>query len=77
MGVIEELHTRVTTLERRMDDHDDVHVRIEHQLGRLSSDVAQIKARVEVVPELQGGLVELRQMMAKVLARIEAGGGRS
>lgn len=98
MGVLEDIQTRVTTLERRMDDHDDVHVRIERRLDQLAGDMRQVKgdvaqlktnmaqvmantadlgeirARVAVIPELMAGQVELREMVAKLLARSEAGG---
>jgi hypothetical protein len=91
VGVIEDIQTRVATLERRMDDHDTVHGRIEQRLDRLAGDVAELKtdmaqvkantadlgeirARVAVIPELMAGQVELREMVAKLLARSEADG---
>ncbi|GAA4621661.1 hypothetical protein GCM10023196_010850 [Actinoallomurus vinaceus] len=49
MGVMEDIQARVTNLERRMDEHDTVHV-------------------------LVAGQVELRQMVAKLLAQSEADG---
>ncbi|MEV5746689.1 YbgF trimerization domain-containing protein [Actinoallomurus sp. NPDC052308] len=95
MGVIEDIQTRVTTLERRMDDHDTTHIRIERRIDQLVGDVSQlkgdvsqlkgdvstlktdmeqVKVRVEVIPELMAGQVELREMVAKLLAWSEAGG---
>ncbi|GAB3961878.1 hypothetical protein GCM10029978_015500 [Actinoallomurus acanthiterrae] len=98
MGVIEDIQTRVATLERRMDDHDTTHIRIERRLDQVAGDVDQLKsdmaqvksdlaqvkantadlgeirARVAAIPELMAGQVEVREMVAKLLARSEADG---
>lgn len=115
MGVIEDIQTRVGALENRMDEHDDVHVRIDRQLGRLTADVAELKtdvsvlktdvsvlktdvselkadmaqvkantadlgeirAKVAIIPELQAGQIEMREMLAKLLTWAETWRGRS
>lgn len=108
MGVLEDLQTQVGALEHRMDQHDDVHVRIDRQLGRLTADVRELKsdvrelksdvaelktdmaevkantadlgeirAKVAVIPELQAGQIEMREMLAKLLTWAETGRGRS
>ncbi|MCO5969372.1 hypothetical protein [Actinoallomurus soli] len=41
-------------------------------VSKLQTDMAQVKVRVEVIPELMAGQVELREMVAKLLARSEA-----
>lgn len=101
MGVIEDLTTRVSALEKDRDEHRQVHVRIDRKLDRLTDDMAEVKhdvgelkqdmaevkantadlgeirARVALIPDLQAGQIELREMVATLLARSEQRGGRA
>jgi hypothetical protein len=81
MGVLEHLETRVTALENSRAEHDNVHARIDQKLDQISRDLAAVKAntadlgemraRVALIPELQAGQIEMREMLAKLLARDE------
>jgi septal ring factor EnvC (AmiA/AmiB activator) len=66
------LKTDVSKLQTDMAEvKTDVAV-LKTDVSKLQTDMAQVKVRVEVIPELMAGQVELREMVAKLLARSEA-----
>jgi predicted nucleic acid-binding Zn-ribbon protein len=51
---------------------------VEDRLGRVeanTADLGEIRARVALIPELQAGQIEIRDMVATLLARSEQGKG--
>jgi chromosome segregation ATPase len=49
VGAATTLEHRVAVLERRMNDHDDVHGRLELKVDRLVDDVTVLKSDVTVL----------------------------
>jgi hypothetical protein len=49
---------------------------VKTDVSGLQTDMANVKARVEVIPDLQAGQIEIRDMVAKLLAHHERGRGR-
>jgi chromosome segregation ATPase len=68
VGILEVTIDRVGTLERRMNEHDAGHIRIERRLDQLAGDVAELKTDVA---ELKIDVGELKSDMAQVKARVE------
>ncbi|MCW2916461.1 MAG: hypothetical protein JWN52_4529 [Actinomycetia bacterium] len=69
------ISSRVAVLELRMNEHDTLSARLERKVDGLVSDVSVLKTDVSVlktdVSGIKAGQIELRDMVATLLARSE------